>query len=139
MPVPAGRHYDPSKLTDARARADATPDDAHFCRLPLRIVVVPSWFPSPRVPLAGICLAEQTELLAKHAPSIDVHVFAVPKRHFDIRDRVAHPTALADAMSRLARGQFDRAAIRRWFESAYASSAVVPRLEHLYREVLATR
>lgn len=82
--MPAGRRYDPFKLTDARARADATPDDAHSCRLPLRIIVVPSWFPSPRTPLAGIFFAEQTELLAKHAPSIDVHVFAVPKRRFDI-------------------------------------------------------
>jgi hypothetical protein len=44
----------------------------------LRIIVVPSWFPSPRAPLAGIFFAEQTELLAKHAPSIEVHVFAVP-------------------------------------------------------------
>jgi glycosyltransferase involved in cell wall biosynthesis len=82
--MPTGRRYDPSKLTDARARAHATPDDAHSCRLPLRIIVVPSWFPSPRAPLAGIFFAEQTELLAKHAPSIEVHVFAVPKRNFDI-------------------------------------------------------
>ena len=84
LAVPAGRRYDPSKLTDARARAHATPADAHSCRLPLRIIVVPSWFPSPRAPLAGIFFAEQTELLAKHAPSIEVHVFAVPARSFDI-------------------------------------------------------
>jgi glycosyltransferase involved in cell wall biosynthesis len=50
----------------------------------LRIIVVPSWFPSPQAPLAGIFFAEQTELLARHAPSIDVHVFAVPRRNFDI-------------------------------------------------------
>jgi glycosyltransferase involved in cell wall biosynthesis len=50
----------------------------------LRIIVVPSWFPSPRAPLAGIFFAEQTELLAKHAPSIEVHVFAVPARRFDV-------------------------------------------------------
>ena len=84
LAVPAGRRYDPSKLTDARARAHATPDDSHSCRLPLRIIVVPSWFPSPRAPLAGIFFAEQTELLAKHAPTIEVHVFAVPRRDFEI-------------------------------------------------------
>jgi glycosyltransferase involved in cell wall biosynthesis len=50
----------------------------------LRIIVVPSWFPSPRAPLAGIFFAEQTELLAKHAPSVEVHVFAVPARRFDV-------------------------------------------------------
>jgi glycosyltransferase involved in cell wall biosynthesis len=50
----------------------------------LRIIVVPSWFPSPQAPLAGIFFAEQTELLARHAPSIDVHVFAVPRRNFEI-------------------------------------------------------
>jgi glycosyltransferase involved in cell wall biosynthesis len=49
------------------------------------------------------------------------------------------PAALADAMSRLARRSFDRAAIRGYFETTYASSAVVPRLEQLYREVLAAR
>ena len=49
------------------------------------------------------------------------------------------PAALADAMSRLARRSFDRAAIRAYFETTYASSAVVPRLEQLYREVLAAR
>jgi glycosyltransferase involved in cell wall biosynthesis len=49
------------------------------------------------------------------------------------------PAALADAMSRLARREFDRAEIRRYFESAYASSAVVPRLVQLYREALAGR
>ena len=99
LAVPAGRRYDPSKLTDARARAHATPDDSHSCRLPLRIIVVPSWFPSPRAPLAGIFFAEQTELLAKHAPTIEVHVFAVPRR--DLRDplqatgrRAAHAAPL---------------------------------------------
>jgi glycosyltransferase involved in cell wall biosynthesis len=50
----------------------------------LRIIVVPSWFPSPRTPLAGIFFAEQTELLAKHAPSIEVHVFAVPTRNYQV-------------------------------------------------------
>jgi glycosyltransferase involved in cell wall biosynthesis len=50
----------------------------------VRIIVVPSWFPSPQTPLAGIFFAEQTELLAKHAPSIEVHVFAVPRRRFDL-------------------------------------------------------
>jgi glycosyltransferase involved in cell wall biosynthesis len=50
----------------------------------LRIIVVPSWFPSPQTPLAGIFFAEQTELLAKHAPSVEVHVFAVPRRNFEI-------------------------------------------------------
>ena len=79
-----GRRYDPCKLTDARARAHATPDDTHPCRLPVRIIVVPSWFPSPQAPLAGIFFAEQTELLARHAPSLDVHVFAVPRRNFEI-------------------------------------------------------
>jgi glycosyltransferase involved in cell wall biosynthesis len=49
------------------------------------------------------------------------------------------PGALADAMSRLARRHFDGAAIRRYFESAYASSAVVPRLARLYGDVLAAR
>ena len=50
----------------------------------MRIIVVPSWFPSPPAPLAGIFFAEQTELLAKHAPTIEVHVFAVPRRNFEI-------------------------------------------------------
>jgi glycosyltransferase involved in cell wall biosynthesis len=50
----------------------------------LRIIVVPSWFPSPQAPLAGIFFAEQTELLAKHAPMIEVHVFAVPRRSFEV-------------------------------------------------------
>jgi glycosyltransferase involved in cell wall biosynthesis len=50
----------------------------------VRIIVVPSWFPSPQAPLAGIFFAEQTELLAKHAPTIEVHVFAVPRRNFEI-------------------------------------------------------
>ena len=50
----------------------------------MRIIVVPSWFPSPQAPLSGIFFAEQTELLAKHAPSIEVHVFAVPRRRFDV-------------------------------------------------------
>ena len=50
----------------------------------LRIIVVPSWFPSPQAPLAGIFFAEQTQLLAKHAPTIEVHVFAVPRREFEI-------------------------------------------------------
>jgi len=52
--------------------------------MPVRIIVVPSWFPSPQAPLAGIFFAEQTELLAKHAPTIEVHVFAVPTRDFEI-------------------------------------------------------
>ena len=52
--------------------------------MPVRIIVVPSWFPSPQAPLSGIFFAEQTELLAKHAPSIEVHVFAVPRRRFDV-------------------------------------------------------
>lgn len=52
--------------------------------MPVRIIVVPSWFPSPQAPLAGIFFAEQTELLAKHAPTIEVHVFAVPRRNFEI-------------------------------------------------------
>ena len=82
--MPAGRHYDLFKLTDARARSHATPSDAHPRPLPLRIIVVPSWFPSPQAPLAGIFFAEQTELLARHAPTIDVHVFAVPRRNFEI-------------------------------------------------------
>ena len=50
----------------------------------MRIIVVPSWFPSPQAPLAGIFFAEQTELLAKHAPTIEVHVFAVPRRNYEI-------------------------------------------------------
>ncbi|HKH91555.1 MAG TPA: glycosyltransferase [Gemmatimonadaceae bacterium] len=50
----------------------------------MRIIVVPSWFPSPQAPLAGIFFAEQTELLARHAPTIEVHVFAVPRRNFEI-------------------------------------------------------
>lgn len=50
----------------------------------MRIIVVPSWFPSPQAPLAGIFFAEQTELLAKHAPSVEVHVFAVPRRNFEL-------------------------------------------------------
>ena len=50
----------------------------------MRIIVVPSWFPSPQAPLAGIFFAEQTELLARHAPSIEVHVFAVPRRNFEL-------------------------------------------------------
>jgi glycosyltransferase involved in cell wall biosynthesis len=52
--------------------------------VPVRIIVVPSWFPSPQTPLAGIFFAEQTQLLAKHAPTIEVHVFAVPRRDFEI-------------------------------------------------------
>jgi glycosyltransferase involved in cell wall biosynthesis len=49
------------------------------------------------------------------------------------------PSALADAMSRLARRQFDGAAIRRYFESTYAAAAAVPRLERMYEDVLAAR
>jgi glycosyltransferase involved in cell wall biosynthesis len=49
------------------------------------------------------------------------------------------PDALADAMSRLAHRRFDRSAIRRYFEETYAASAVVPRLERLYDDVLAAR
>jgi glycosyltransferase involved in cell wall biosynthesis len=47
------------------------------------------------------------------------------------------PAALADAMSRLAARSVERAAIRRYFDSTYASAVVVPRLEQLYRDVLA--
>ena len=83
MEESAGR-YDPCKLTDERARAHATPDEAHPFRVSVRIIVVPSWFPSPKAPLAGIFFAEQTELLAQHAPTIEVHVFAVPQREFEI-------------------------------------------------------
>ena len=50
----------------------------------MRILVVPSWFPSPQAPLSGIFFAEQTELLAKHAPTAEVHVFAVPRRTLEI-------------------------------------------------------
>ena len=50
----------------------------------MRILAVPSWFPSPEAPLYGIFFAEQTELLAKHAPSAEVHVFAVPRRTLQI-------------------------------------------------------
>ena len=50
----------------------------------MRILAVPSWFPSPAAPLFGIFFAEQTELLAKHAPSAEVHVFAVPRRTLQI-------------------------------------------------------
>ena len=50
----------------------------------MRILAVPSWFPSPQAPLYGIFFAEQTELLAKHAPSAEVHVFAVPRRTLQI-------------------------------------------------------
>ena len=96
--MPTGRHYDPYKLTDARARPDATPSDAHPGRLPLRIIVVPSWFPSPQAPLAGIFFAEQTELLARHAPSLEVHVFAVPRRNFDIP--LKRPFAAMDVVRR---------------------------------------
>jgi len=46
------------------------------------------------------------------------------------------PVALADAMSRLAARSFVRSSIRGYFESTYASSAVVPRLVRLYRAVL---
>ena len=49
------------------------------------------------------------------------------------------PSALADAMSRLVRRQLDGAAIRRYFESAYASSTVCRRLERMYEDVLAAR
>jgi glycosyltransferase involved in cell wall biosynthesis len=112
LAVPAGRRYDPSKLTDARARAHATPADAHSCRLPLRIIVVPSWFPSPRAPLAGIFFAEQTELLAKHAPDIEVHVFAVPKRNFDIPFK--RPVAALGVL------------LRWWRAAKYAVRAVTP-------------
>ena len=52
---------------------------------------------------------------------------------------VEDPAALADAMSRVAGRSFERTAIRRYFESTYASSVVVPRLERLYREALAER
>jgi glycosyltransferase involved in cell wall biosynthesis len=52
---------------------------------------------------------------------------------------VEDPAALADAISRLAQRRFDRSAIRRYFETTYAASAVVPRLERLYGEVLAAR
>ena len=112
LAAPAGRRYDPSKLTDARARAHATPADAHSCRLPLRIIVVPSWFPSPRAPLAGIFFAEQTELLAKHAPDIEVHVFAVPKRNFDIPFK--RPVAALGVL------------LRWWRAAKYAVRAVTP-------------
>ncbi len=50
----------------------------------MRVLAVPSWFPSPEKPLFGIFFAEQTELLAKHAPSAEVHVFAVPRRTLEI-------------------------------------------------------
>lgn len=50
----------------------------------MRVLAVPSWFPSPQAPLFGIFFAEQTELLAKHAPSAEVHVFAVPRRTLEI-------------------------------------------------------
>ena len=53
----------------------------------MRIIVVPSWFPSPQAPLSGIFFAEQTELLASHAPSLDVHVFAVPRRNYELAAR----------------------------------------------------
>jgi hypothetical protein len=49
------------------------------------------------------------------------------------------PSAHADAISRQARRQFDGAAIRRYFESAYAAAAEVPRLERMYEDVLAAR
>ena len=66
----------------------------------MRIIVVPAWFPSPRAPLAGIFFAEQTELLAKHAPTIEVHVFAVPQRRFEVA-----LTRPAEALAVLARWQ----------------------------------
>jgi glycosyltransferase involved in cell wall biosynthesis len=50
----------------------------------MRVLAVPSWFPSQEAPLFGIFFAEQTELLAKHAPSSEVHVFAVPRRTLEI-------------------------------------------------------
>jgi glycosyltransferase involved in cell wall biosynthesis len=78
----------------------------------LRIIVVPSWFPSPQTPLAGIFFAEQTELLAKHAPSIEVHVFAVPKRKFEIPFK--RPAAALRVL-------FDW-----WRASKHASRAVTP-------------
>ena len=64
----------------------------------MRIIVVPSWFPSPQAPLAGIFFAEQTELLARHAPSLEVHVFAVPRRNFDIP--LKRPFAAMDVVRR---------------------------------------
>ena len=64
----------------------------------MRILVLPSWFPSPQAPLSGIFFAEQTELLAKHAPSAEVHVFAVPRRTLEIPFK--RPLAAARVLGR---------------------------------------
>ena len=84
----------------------------------MRILIVPSWFPSTERPLAGIFFYEQAELLARRNPEIEVHVFATPGQRIQVSPR--NPLhALAN--------------LRRWLGTKR------PQTEHLERNFLIHR
>ena len=92
LAVPAGRRYDPSNLTDARARAHATPDDA----------------PSREADLASTWEAVRTEKLGEVAAEFDaVHSVqraqAVGSVHRIIRAADLRPALIAAVERGMAR------------------------------------